>query len=290
MARSMAVSLAWGLILTSGIFMTGALEAAESYDNCNNFIDSLPVTISTQGVWCLRKDVATGINSGAAIQIDTNNVTINCNGFKIGGLAAGPVSKTKGISATGRQNITVRGCSVRGFYTGIYIGGGGGHMVERNRLDHNLSMGISVGDWFGSATENSVIQGNTISDTGSPEGSSVVGIFSNGGDVIDNTVSGLFTKGDGATYGIVASKSGAVIRGNRVRDMEASNKVEALGIWAPGSDARIEDNSVAIVGAGSGHIGILGDSGYWQACADNTSAGFPVPIDGCVDGGGNASL
>lgn len=290
MARSMAVSLVWSLILAGGLCAAGAVEAAESYDNCNNFIDTLPATISTQGVWCLRKDVATGITSGAAIRIDTNNVTINCNGFKVGGLAAGSASKTKGISATGRQNIAVRGCNVRGFYAGIYISGGGGHMIERNRLDHNLNVGITVGELFGSPTENSIIQSNTVYDTGSPIGSSVAGIFSNGGDVIDNTVSGLFTKGEGNAYGIVASKSGAVIRGNRVRDMEASNKVEAWGIWAPGGDARIEDNSVAIDGAGSGHVGILGSSDYTQACMDNTSTGFPAAIQDCLDGGGNASL
>src|SRR5690606_3370431 len=97
---------------------------------------------STQGTWCLRKNLATNITSGAAIAIATNNVTIDCNDFKIGGLAAGDGSSARGIQGHGRQNATVRHCNVRGFYYGIYISGGAGHLVEDNRLDNNLYFGI----------------------------------------------------------------------------------------------------------------------------------------------------
>lgn len=292
MARSMATSFVGAMLLAGGMFFTGTAEAAESYDNCNNYIDTLPATISTQGVWCLRKDVATSITSGNAIRIDTNNVTIDCNGFKVGGLGGGPASKANGIFANNRQNITVRGCNVRGFATGIHINGGAGHMVERNRLDHNLGTGIVLGtlNIGGPPTDNSVIQGNSVYDTGSPTGNSVAAIFAGGADVIDNTVSGVFTKGDGSTYGIVAFKAGAVVRGNRVRELEATSTVQAWGLWAPGSDARVEDNSLAIEGSGSGHIGILGDSPGGAMCVDNTSKGFSVAVQQCFDGGGNAHL
>jgi hypothetical protein len=49
--------------------------AAESYDNCTGFIDPLPAVITTQGTWCLRKDLRTAVASGHAITIATNNVT-----------------------------------------------------------------------------------------------------------------------------------------------------------------------------------------------------------------------
>jgi hypothetical protein len=45
--------------------------------------------IGKQGVWCLRKDQSTANTSGSAITINTNNVTVDCNDFKIGELAAG---------------------------------------------------------------------------------------------------------------------------------------------------------------------------------------------------------
>src|SRR5688572_12403874 len=91
--------------------------AAESFDSCDGrFIDSLPAHISTPGVWCLRHDVSTAIGAGAAINIAANNVTLDCNGFRIGGLAAGPGSMASGVYVSGRQNASVRNCGIRGFY------------------------------------------------------------------------------------------------------------------------------------------------------------------------------
>ena len=59
--------------------------AAESYDACVGFVDAIPAVITTQGVWCLRKDLATSNSVITAIDIQTSNVTIDCNGFKLGG-------------------------------------------------------------------------------------------------------------------------------------------------------------------------------------------------------------
>ena len=132
------------LVLGSLCLLPGNARAAQSYDNCAGFIDSLPATISTQGVWCLRKDLATSMTSGNAINITTNNVTIDCNDFKIGGLGAGNASTTSGIYANNRQNVTVRHCNVRGFHYGIIFNGGAGHLVEDNRLDNSLYRGIYV--------------------------------------------------------------------------------------------------------------------------------------------------
>ncbi len=85
------LAAAAGLLL-GGLTLQPA-HAAESYDNCTGFIDSVPATITTQGTWCLRKNLATNITTGNAITIATNNVTIDCNDFKIGGLAAGSASR-----------------------------------------------------------------------------------------------------------------------------------------------------------------------------------------------------
>jgi len=94
-------------------------DAAQSYDNCTGFITSLPATISTQGTWCLNKDVSTAVTSGAAITIAANNVTLDCNDFKLGGLAAGLTTQAVGVYALDRFNISVRHCNIRGFYFGI---------------------------------------------------------------------------------------------------------------------------------------------------------------------------
>jgi hypothetical protein len=63
--------------------------AAESYDSCVGFIDTIPTVINEQGTWCLRQNLTTSAGSGNMISIVTDNVTIDCNGFKIGGLGGG---------------------------------------------------------------------------------------------------------------------------------------------------------------------------------------------------------
>ena len=54
--------------------------SAETFHTCVGFIDALPAVLTSQGVWCLRQDLATSLNSGFAIEVKTNNVTIDCNG------------------------------------------------------------------------------------------------------------------------------------------------------------------------------------------------------------------
>src|SRR5688572_20901601 len=72
-------------------------RATESYDGCTGFIDSLPATISTPGTWCLRGHRYTSITSGAAIRITANNVTLDCNDFRLSGLGAGAGTLAVGI-------------------------------------------------------------------------------------------------------------------------------------------------------------------------------------------------
>ena len=82
-------------------------RAAESYDNCTFTITSLPAVLSTPGVWCLKQDLSTNMTSGIAIDVQSNNVTVDCNGFKLGGLGGGPTSTARGIQSEDRANTTV---------------------------------------------------------------------------------------------------------------------------------------------------------------------------------------
>ncbi|HMB42890.1 MAG TPA: right-handed parallel beta-helix repeat-containing protein, partial [Luteimonas sp.] len=146
------------------LLLTGAgrAHAAQSYDNCVGYITTLPAVITTQGTWCLKQDLATAITSGSAITINNNNVTIDCNDFKLGGLSAGTGTLSSGIYAVSRSNITVRRCNVRGFFIGVnlYATTTGGNLVEDNRLDGNTLEGLSV---FG---DGSIVRRNVITNTG----------------------------------------------------------------------------------------------------------------------------
>lgn len=268
------------LALFAGIALAPGHARAETYHTCAGFIDSLPATISTQGVWCLRENLDTGITAGWAITISANNVTIDCNGFKIGGLAAGDSADTIGIFSNLHKNITVRNCNVRGFRRGIYLSNGSGHLIEDNRIDNSLTVGIVA---HGS---NNLVQRNRIYDTGGRPGDGVfTGIIATG-DVIDNTVAGVFAdEADGTVVGINFRGVGSVARNNRVRGF---GNEHAFGIRVGDPGTTIDGNQVAAP-AGTNGMGLFGKD-TMTACSNNVVTGFGQPMVTCIDAGGNTAL
>jgi parallel beta-helix repeat protein len=260
------------LAVAHGIGATA--QAAESYDNCTGFIDSVPATISTQGTWCLRKDLSTTMATGNAITMAANNVTLDCNGFKLGGLGAGDGSQAVGIRSTDRSNIVVRHCNVRGFNTGINLQGGGGHLVEDNRLDNNLYTGIRV-----SGDNNRVLR-NAVYDTGGTPGTTQGFGIAAAGDVVDNTVSGVFVAStDAFPFGILISGPGQEARNNRVRGLVPSGDGSATGIRAQDSGIRLDGNQIAAALPTDG-TGIRGVAGG-LFCSNNAVVGYGTTYDGC---------
>ena len=72
------------------------------------FSTSLPAVITVQGVYCFTDHLSTAMTSGHAIDIQTNNVILDLNGFKLGGLAGGLGTLAIGVHAINRQNITIK--------------------------------------------------------------------------------------------------------------------------------------------------------------------------------------
>jgi parallel beta-helix repeat protein len=267
------------------LILLGSLAAipaqAETFHTCGTIIASVPTVITTAGVYCLSHDVNTAITTGSAIAINTNNVTLDCNGFKIGGLAAGTSSLTTGILADTRQNITVRNCGIRGFYEGIYLVSGAGHLIEDNRLDNNLYVGINA------QGDNIRVQRNRVYDTGGyPGNNNSVGIIV-AADVIDNTVVGVFaTATNSAANGIEMTGDGTEARGNQVRGLVASGTGGVAGINVFGSSITMRGNTLALSALTTGD-GIDGSSKDF--CTGNMISNFSTPIFSCQDAGGNAS-
>jgi len=264
------------LLLLGGLLAAPSpAKAAETYNTCAGFIDSVPATISKQGVWCLRKNLTTNVTLGYAITIATNNVTIDCNGFKIGGLAAGNGAVTAGVYADNRQNATVRNCNIRGFYSGIHLEGddGAGHLVEDNRLDNNLYCGIFV------EGDNNLIRRNRIYDTGGATGKTLSFGIDAYADIIDNTVSGLFIDRTGYLFGVFASGAGANIRDNKISgfDMttgQGGSVTFAAGITLAGNRQRAAGNQVVGGDVGSNISGFGIDAGSDSYCRGNDVGGF----------------
>lgn len=277
------------LLLGFALFLSAprAAQAAESYDNCTGFITSLPAVISTQGTWCLKQDLTTAITTGNAIAVNTNNVTLDCNDFKIGGLAAGLGTQATGIYAQNRLNLTVRHCSIRGFWKGLYVVGstGGGHAIEDNRFDGNTYAGLWV------EGDGSVAQRNRVFDTGgSTVSASAYGIIAfYSVDILSNTVSGVVAtaSGGGFATGIEtdANPSGRII-GNGISGLLPDGAGQAQGIINFTSD-RLSLRENDVVGGGTFGLKCSGGNG---SARDNMISGFTTAISNCTDSGGNTVI
>jgi hypothetical protein len=257
--------------------------AAEAFDNCTGFVDTLPATISTQGTWCLRKDLSTAMTSGNAIAINTTNVTIDCNGYKVGGLAAGDGTQTVGINVLDKANAVIRNCNVRGFYVGARAGEGA-PLVEDNRFEGNTHIGIDVSGAGGVVRRNLV-----VSTGGSTHTANVYGIRTTlDTDVLDNTIDTVLPAAgsNGNGYGLyIDNSTGASITDNRLRNVFGDGTGEAFGIFGQAtSRVTIADNQV-IGAAGTGTA--ISCSDAVSTAKDNTIAGFASGLSGCDDDGGN---
>ncbi len=243
-------------------------------------IDSIPMTITVQGIYCLTGNLASSLTSGNMIEVQTNNVTIDMNGFKLGGLAAGAGTTTRGITALDRRNITIRNGAIRGFLLGVLLEGdaatSSGHLLEDLRFDGNTR----VGAWV-EGTGN-IIRNNQVVNTGPGDDSSVA-------------------------FGLVINDSNdSVVEGNVISSVSESSAAEGIRVQSSSlievwnnTILRTEDGTanrgivsffaddVTIIGnrilnpAGTGTFGIVDLSGSTGVnCIDNIIAGYTTAIEG----------
>jgi len=206
--------------------------------NCTA-ITTLPFTITTQGVYCLTGHLTTNMTLGNAIEIQTNNVTIDLNGWKLGGQAAGPATTARGIYANQRKNITIRNGTIRGFYRGIYLADSSpyttsqGHLIEDIRADKNTNFGI----WI--QGRGNIVRRNQVVDTGgSTVASTAMGIwfFGPGGRVLDNDISGTAATDSSTGFGLrLNDADGTVVEGNRIDDVSTVSGA-AYGMYISSSN------------------------------------------------------
>jgi hypothetical protein len=260
------------------LFALSALAPARAETTTCTKIDAVPATIAQQGVYCLARDLSTSIASGYAIDIQANNVTIDCNGHRLGDLAAGPGTYATGIRSWGRRNIVVRNCTVRGFESGISLdGSGGGHLVEDNLVDQSIVIGIGV------VGEDSLVRRNRVFDTGG--GDTAFGISAMG-DVDDNVVSGVVAGGGANNFanGITIQSASGEVRGNQIRGVAVQGSGEVRAIQAIGASITVRDNTVIGATATTGW-GVYGNGD--GTCLDNTVLGFSTSLQGCQTSVGN---
>ena len=269
----------FAVLLLAGLYAS-PVHAAESYDNCTGFVTSLPATLSTQGTWCLKKDLSTSITSGAAITIGNNNVILDCNDFKVGGLAAGVGTITLGIYAIERVNTTVRNCNLRGFQFGMFLYGGRGQLIEDNRIEQSTVTGILV---YGDGV---TVRRNRVMDTGGrPDSQLSSGIDASFGSVsvTDNRIDGVTVTGSGGfghVYGIDLNSGPADVTRNFITNLVPATGGHAQGIRGNAvAPSNIHGNTVmnAVTVTGWGIHG-----GANAACHGNTVSRYSTSTFACT--------
>ncbi len=250
-------------------------------------IDSIPFIITVQGIYCFKGNLATTLTSGNLITVTVNNVTIDMNGFKLGGLGAGAGTTANGIVAINRRNITIRNGSIRGFLNGISLDGGAanssGHLLEDLRLDGNRVIGARV-----EGTGN-IIRNNLVVNTGPSDiSTSAFGLFINlsNDSVVEGNVISSVSESLAAEGIIVQSSSLIEVRNNTIlRTKDATNNRGITVIVA--TDVTIIGNRI-LNPTTTGTVGII-DSGSSTGvnCIDNIIAGYTTPLSGCDFEDGN---
>ena len=195
-----------------GVFFT--LPARAETINCTP-ITSLPATIDTQGLYCLTGNLSTSQTAGTAITITANNVTLDLNGWKVGGQGAGTGTLAYGIYSSA-VNVTIKNGIVRGFYVGIELDGRGS-VVQDMLADQNTRVGILV------EGDGAVVEHNQVVDTGGSTSSANVNAYAIyaggiGSTVSNNMVSGLIATGVGNEWGIDVNGANSTVRDNVIGD------------------------------------------------------------------------
>jgi len=263
-------------------------HAAESYATCSKVIGVLPYAINAPGTYCLKSSLTTASTSAKAITIASDNVTIDCNDFKVSG-TGGAASTAIGIYAINRANARIRHCDISGFQYGIYLqtntNVGGGHVVEDNSLHGNFGTGIRVDG------DGSVIRRNAVYQTGgsTPAGVSYGIYSSNNVGISDNTVSGVaaVAGSNASVYGIYTRQNASgTIDSNRVRGLAKDGTGKIYGINNVTS-GRLTLRSNDVFGDGSvGSVGLTCTDATGRA-KDNIIDGFATGLKLCGDGGQN---
>ena len=235
----------------------GTAEAETT--NCTA-ITTLPYTISAQGIYCLNSDLTTGITSGSAITIATNNVTIDLNGRKLGGLAAGAGTGAYGIYAYQKKNITIRNGSIRGFYWGIRLYDfspyttSSGHLIEDIRADGNTFAGIQVIGTGNIIRNNQVVNtgGSTVSGSTNASGIYAAGP---GSSIVNNDITNTVEQTGGSSHSVYANTcNGCSIENNRVSN-SAAGPSGSYGVYIIGSTNNLTavNNRISTVDVGIGY-------------------------------------
>jgi len=269
-------------VMFSLFFAVFVAASAQAETTTCTAITSLPKVITAPGVYCLTGDLTTSMTSGKAIEIQANNVVLDLNGHRLGGLAAGAGTQAYGIYAYQRQNITIRNGTVRGFVTGIYLDDAyappyttftsQGHIIEEIRADMNTNFGMLI------VGRGNIVRNNVVMYTGGTTlnaGAYGIDTFGPGNRVINNDVYETKEQTGGVAYAIfIQAGQSSVVANNRVGNL-ALGPGTSTGIQVYASfNVSVKDNSISMMYYG---IYFSSSTGLYM---NNLTSGCSFPFTG----------
>lgn len=279
-------------LATFSLFLAlpAAHAGADVFADCQRVINSLPVTITNSGTYCLERNLSTSVATGAAITVAAHNVTVDFKGHRIDGSAAGAGTLAVGVGTNGvlvPSGLTVRNGRVKGFLTGVSVGGTR-VIIEDITAESNTATGISCS---GTAC---IVRRNQVLNTGGavlpPPGiEAVAGIvnYSDGGTTQDNLVSG-FT-GPQIPHAIEVGQWGV---GGIVRDNQVIGNGGGFSVGIFVAPAGLPPLHAGVLIAGNQILGFQsgirgGTAAVSCRATQNRMANVATPITICVDAGDN---
>ena len=252
-----------------------ASPAVAFAQNCTS-ITTVPATISAPGKYCLAKDATVNLASGFGININANDVTLDCDGRQLINTSSVNTGTSVGIQANYRHNVVIKNCRVIGGWMN-------GIDVYQDNTKQNTSYYNQVLDnyvagplWHGIRAYGSAIEviGNTVYDIGGKLNQYAIGIRVGGYAsgfrlhvVNGNKVIGTNSPYS-AAYGIFSdnTQSGAFLD-NGIAGTSSGEGKNAYGLYIVGQYNRISDNHVTGVGSPT-------ETGIWTSnettsCFDN---------------------
>jgi len=276
------------LFLFCAALLLSTRPAAADTTHCTA-ITSLPNTISNPGVYCLTQDLVYGSNSGAAITIAADGVTLDLNGHAVRfeGTPSVADATLAGIYVGGHYYFSIIDGTVAGFLIGVTVNSSSskhsrGGLVAELRIQRSAQVGLYL-DCDGCTVRDNMIVDTKIPSSWSPSNGDPYGLwaFGNGNlitgnrvyntipfthtgayaieiDAQNSTVSNNYAANDqidttSAIYGIRVADGNNLVTGNQVQNMVNC-------FWFVGTSAKYRDNLTAncVEDFGGGTGGVFG--------------------------------
>jgi parallel beta-helix repeat protein len=259
------------LLAASSLVLLPAMAAwprpAHADTQACTVIDTLPTTITESGHYCLEQDFAVDYAGASIIQINVDDVVLDCNDHVI--RATNNANTLTAIYGnTQRRNVEVRNCIVDNFYVGIFFTASTEPGAVGNRVLGNTVRRTSVTSIYVIGSNN-LIEGNRIVQTTASYSGGAKGIF-------------LYSPG--------AQGVGNVIRDNVIQDWRPTppadgNSIEGITFFNV-RDTEVTGNTISGLHANTGW-------GVWGIYASQTSNNLiagntilsPPPAAAPLDGG-----